>query len=72
MRNIKKQNGFYAHLNKNKGHKLDWVPVNVPFVNSKKFWKKRKVKESLYINAQNPSKVVDAKVILNWEKRLEF
>ena len=37
-----------------------------------KFWKGRKVKESLYISAQNPSKVVDAKVILNLEKGLEL
>ena len=30
------------------------------------------MKESLYISAQNPSKVVDAKVILNLEKGLEL
>ena len=42
------------------------------FIDSEKFWKGRKVKESLYISAQNPSKVVDAKVILNLEKGLEL
>ena len=51
------------------GHELDWE--NASFIDSEKFWKGRKVKESLYISAQNPSKVVDAKVILNLEKGLE-
>ena len=68
--NKKKTNGFYAHLNRNKGHEVDWE--NVSFLDSEKFWKGRKVKESLYISAQNPSKVVDAKVILNLEKGLEL
>ena len=66
----KKTNVFYAHLDKNEGHELDWE--NASFIDSEKFWKGRKVKESLYISAQNPSKVVDAKVILNLEKGLEL
>ena len=70
VRNRKKTNGFYAHLDKNEGHELDWE--NASFIDSEKFWKGRKVKESLYISAQNPSKVVDAKVILNLEKGLEL
>ena len=70
MGNRTKTNGFYAHLNKNKGHEVDGE--NVSFLDSEKFWKGRKVKESLYISAQNPSKVVDAKVILNLEKGLEL
>ena len=70
MRNRKKTNGFYAHLDKNEGHELDWE--NASFIDSEKFWKGRKVKESLYISAQNPSKVVNAKVILNLEKGLEL
>ena len=70
VRNRKKTNGFYAHLNKNNGHEVDWE--NVSFLDSEKFWKGRRVKESLYISAQNPSKVVDAKVILNLEKGLEL
>ena len=45
---------------------------NASFIDSEKFWKASKVKESLYISAQNPSKVVDAKVILNLEKGLEL
>ena len=55
---------------KNEGHELDWE--NASFIDIEKFWKGRKVKESLYISAQNPSKVVDAKVILNLEKGLEL
>ena len=70
VRNSKKTNGFYAHLDKNEGHELDWE--NASFIDSEKFWKGRKMKESLYISAQNPSKVVDAKVILNLEKGLEL
>ena len=58
------------HLNRNKVCKVDWE--NVSFLDSEKFWKGRKVKESLYISAQNPSKVVDAKVILNLEKGLDL
>ena len=42
------------------------------FLDSDKFWKGRKVKESLYISARNPSKVVDAMVILDLEKGLEL
>ena len=70
VRNRKKTNGFYAHLDKNKGHELDWE--NVSFIDSEKFWKGRKVKESLHISAQNPSKVVDVKVILNLYNGLEL
>ena len=45
---------------------------NVSVLESEKFWKGRKVKESLYFSAQNPSKVMDAKVILNLEKGFEL
>ena len=64
-RNGKNTNCFHTHLDKIKGQEVDWE--NVLFRDSESFWKGIKVKESLYISAQNPSKVLDAKVILNLE-----
>ena len=42
------------------------------FIDREKHWKGRKIKEALYINAQNPKKTVDKNSIMNLEKGLDM
>ena len=63
-------NGFYAHIRRNRGHTVEWR--DAVFIDKEKHWKGRKIKEALYINAQNPKKTVDKSRILNLEKGLDL
>ena len=63
-------NGFFCHVKENAGHKIDWDKV--VFVDYEKNWKRRKVKEAIYINAINPTNAVIKKGILNLEKGYEL
>ena len=67
MRNKKASNGFYAHIKNNnfKGHTIDWD--RAVFLD-KKHWRGRKIKQSLFINAQNPTKEVHREKVMNLEK----
>ena len=38
------------------------------FLDREKHWRGRKIKEALFINSQNPARVIDQKKILNLEK----
>ena len=66
IKNRKKTNGFYCHIRENKGHKIDWDRVE--FLDYEKNWKRRKIKEAIYISAINPTNTVNKKGILNLEK----
>ena len=55
-----------AHLRKNKGHSIDWD--GAVFLDRKRHWRGRKIKEALFINAQNLAKEVHHKKISNLEK----
>ena len=56
---------FYSHLKKNKGHSVNWE--GAMFLDPEKHWRGRKIKEALFINSQNPVRVIDQKKILNLE-----
>ena len=62
----KTTNGFCSHVEENRGHKIEWEKVI--FLDHEKHWKRRKIKEAIYINAINPTKAVDKKAIMNLEK----
>ena len=66
IRNKKESNGFYSHLKRNKGHSVNWE--GTVFLDQEKHWRGRKIKEALFINSQNPARVIDPKNILNLEK----
>ena len=66
IRNKKDSNGFYAHMKKNKGHTIDWDQA--VFLDKEKHWRGRKVKEALFINAQNPTKEINREKAMNLEK----
>ena len=64
----KTTNGIFQHLKANKKHKIDWESIY--FIDSEKHWLKRKIKESLYINALNPKEELCS--IMNLEKGLSI
>ena len=51
-------------------HKIDWDKAL--FLYYKKNWKRRKIKEAIYINAINPTNTMNKKDILNLEKGYEL
>ena len=51
-----KKNAIYMHLKSNRRHKIDWEKGR--FLDQEQHWQKRKIKESLYINATNPAKEI--------------
>jgi len=66
VKNKKPSNGLYAHLKENKGHKINWE--GFVYLDSEKNWKRRKIKEAIYINAVNPAEAMGSNKILNLEK----
>jgi hypothetical protein len=60
----KKTNGFYDHLCHNKKHKIAWEKAVILDEEKRNF--PRKIKESIYINAMNPSEKMNK--LLNIEK----
>ena len=61
---------LYCHIRENKGHKIDWDKVL--FLDYEKNWKRRKIKEAIYINVINPTNTMNKKDILNLEKGYEL
>ena len=57
-------NGIYCHLKKNKKHKIAWEQAI--FVDRDSHYMRRKIKESIYINALDPSEKPTK--IMNLEK----
>jgi len=66
IRNKKASNGFYAHIKKSKGHTIDWD--RAVFLDKEKHYRGRKIKEVIFINAQNPTKEVNREKVMNLEK----
>ena len=72
IRKQNRKNGFYMHIRKSLGRKhkikgcesMDWE--GTVFLDSERYWKKRKIKESLYINAYDASNRL--KGLMNLEK----
>ena len=60
VKNGKETNAIFMHLQEHKHHYIQWQEVS--YLEHKEDWKKRKIKEALYINA------VDSKKIMNLEK----
>ena len=70
-----RKNGFYTHIRKSLGRKhknrgsaaMHWEGVT--YLDSESYWKKRKIKESLYINAYDSSSEVRG--LMNIEKGIQ-
>ena len=50
-------------------HEIDWE--NMKFLNSEPHWRKRKIKEALFIDCLNPQKHI-SNAIMNLEKGLDI
>ena len=70
VRYKKSTNGFYAHLKSHKKHSIDWEKA--AFLGKERNWKGRKIKEALFINAQNPRKEISKGNLLNLEKGINL
>ena len=68
--NRKSTNAFYSHLRRNKEHRIDWE--GCVYLDREKNWRRRKIKEAVYINAINPTESMVQQGILNLEKGYEF
>ena len=60
VKNKMPSNGLYAHLKENKGHKIYWE--GFVYLDSERNWKRRKIKEAIYINVHRLHKVSTPKV----------
>ena len=70
VRNKKTTNGISEHLKRNQDHKINWEKII--FLDKEDHWKRRKLKEALYINALNPCTTTNPSKIMNLEKGFEF
>ena len=68
VQNKNENNGIYCHLKKNKKHKIAWEKVI--FVDRDSHYMRRKIKESIYINALDPPE--RPKKIMNLEKGVKI
>ena len=64
MKNKVSTNGIYNHLKYNKKHKIAWD--DAVFIDREPHFMRRKIKESIYINALDPSE--KRSKIMNLEK----
>ena len=53
----KKSNSFFMHLNKNKNHQIDWETTKI--LDNENDYHRRIIKESLYINAFRNEKLMN-------------
>ena len=70
IKNKKVTNGFYSHMKKSGGHQIEWGKC--VFLDKEKNWRRRKIKEAIYINAINPTESMVHQDILNLEKGYDF
>ena len=56
-------NGLAQHLNKNKKHTIDWE--NRVFLDFEPHWRKRKIKEAIFIDCINPGNNPQIKKLLS-------
>jgi hypothetical protein len=68
VRNGNETNGIYCHLKENPGHEILWEEFQI--LHKESHWKRRKIKESLIINAINPQEDINS--LMNLEKGLEI
>jgi hypothetical protein len=68
VKNKIETNGIYNHLKVNKKHIIEWNKEI--FLDTEAQWTKRKIKESLYINACDPKEKPEK--LLNLEKGLKI
>ena len=61
-------NGIAQHV-VNTDHEIDWI--NWKFLDTEPHWRKRKIKEALYIDCLNPQKEI-SDTIMNLEKGLNI
>ena len=55
---------------RSKEHKINWNRRT--FLAVEKEWKRRRIKESIFLNSLNPSTEIDASKLMNPEKGMEF
>ena len=68
VQNKNSNNGIYCHLKKNKKHKIAWEEAI--FIDRDSHYMRRKIKESIYINALDPSERPTK--IMNLEKGVKI
>ena len=66
VKNKKTTNGISEHLRHNLDHEINWGKII--FLDKDNHWKGRKLKETMYINALNPSVTTNPSKIMNLEK----
>ena len=64
VKNGRETNAIFMHLQEHKDHYIQWQEVS--YLEHEEDWKKRKIKEALFINA------MDSKEIMNLEKGFEI
>ena len=64
VKNGRETNAIFMHLQEHKDHYIQWQEVS--YLKHEEDWKKRKIKEALFINA------MDSKEIMNLEKGFEI
>ena len=57
-------------MKKNRGHEIDWGKC--VFLDKEKNWRRRKIKEAIYINAINPTESMVHQEISNLQKGYDF
>ena len=65
-----KTNGFAQHIHNNKKYTIDWD--NQIFLDFESHWRKRKIKEALFIDSINPGKDILPNKLMNIEKGIEI
>ena len=63
-------NGFAQHLKQNKKHMIDWE--NRVFLDFEPHWRKRKIKEAIFIDCLNPGNTISPNILMNLEKGIEI
>ena len=64
VKNGRETNAIFMHLQEHKDHYIQWQQIS--YLEHEEDWKKRKIKEALYINA------MDSKESMNLEKGFEI
>ena len=68
VKNQSSTNGIAQHVAKS-SHEIDWE--NMKFLDSEPHWRKRKIKEALFIDCLNPQKHI-SNAVMNLEKGLDI
>jgi len=63
-------NGLAQHLKQNKKHMIDWE--NRVFLDFEPHWRKRKIKEAIFIDCLNPGNTISPNILMNLEKGIEI